>query len=144
MVAARAMAVRRPVKYIMSRKEDMLAATPAPLTIVDLKTGMKRDGTLVALKARLVYDSGAFPGAPMLPGCLIVGGYYKCPNLQIQGYDVLTNKTNGRPPPQPSPRIGLKQCLGAIGESEVWKRRGEARSHPNRGVGLAVGGWMGG
>ncbi len=28
MVAALAMAVRRPVKYIMSRKEDMLAATP--------------------------------------------------------------------------------------------------------------------
>src|SRR5947209_20322746 len=29
MVAALAMAMRRPVKYIMSRKEDMLAATPA-------------------------------------------------------------------------------------------------------------------
>jgi len=94
MVAALAMAVRRPVKYIMSRKEDMLAATPAPLTIVDLKTGMKRDGTLVALKARLVYDSGAFPGAPMLPGCLLVGGYYKCPNLEIKGYEVLTNKVS--------------------------------------------------
>ena len=94
MVAALAMAVRRPVKYIMSRKEDMLAATPAPQAIVELKTGMKRDGTLTALKARLVYDSGAFPGAPMLPGCLLIGGYYKCPNLEIQGYEVLTNKVS--------------------------------------------------
>ena len=42
--------VRRPVKYIMSRKEDMLAATPAPQAVVDLKTGMKRDGTLTALQ----------------------------------------------------------------------------------------------
>src|SRR3990172_421577 len=100
MVAALAMAVRRPVKYIMSRKEDMLAATPAPQAIVEMKTAMKADGTLTALKARLIYDSGAFPGAPMLPGCLLVGGSYKCPNLDIQGLEVLTNKVSvGAPPP---------------------------------------------
>jgi CO/xanthine dehydrogenase Mo-binding subunit len=72
----------------------MLAATPAPQAIVDLKTGMKRDGTLTALQARVVYDSGAFPGAPMLPGCLLIGGYYKCENLDIHGYEVLTNKVS--------------------------------------------------
>ncbi|MDO8616428.1 MAG: xanthine dehydrogenase family protein molybdopterin-binding subunit [Dehalococcoidia bacterium] len=192
LVAALAMAVRRPVKYIMTRKEDMLAATPAPQAIVDLKTGMKRDGTLTAIKARLIYDSGAFPGAPMLPGCLLVGGYYKCANLEIQGYEVLTNKVSvgalrapgahnatfaieshmdmmakelgldplevrlknaveeGDPLPsgQPYPRIGLKQCLEAIAGSEVWKRRVGAGLKPaptkNRGVGLALGGWMGG
>ena len=94
MVAALAMAVQRPVKYIMSREEDMLAATPAPQAVVELKTGMKRDGTLTALKARLIYDAGAFPGAAMLPGCLLIGGYYKCPNLEIQGLEVLTNKVS--------------------------------------------------
>ena len=188
MVAALAMCVRRPVKYIMSRKEDMLAATPAPLAVVDLKTGMKKDGTLTALKARLVYDSGAFPGAPMLPGCLIIGGYYRCASLAIQGYEVLTNTVSvgalrapgahnatfaieshmdmmarelgldplevrlknavekGDPLPsgQPYPAIGLKECLEAIADSEVWKRRRETKSQPNRGVSLAVGGWMGG
>jgi len=197
MVAALAMAVRRPVKYIMSRKEDMLAATPAPQAIVDLKTGMRRDGTLTALQSRVVYDSGAFPGAPMLPGCLLVGGYYKCANLDIQGYEVLTNKVSvgalrapgahnvtfaieshmdmmarelgldpievrlknaveeGDPLPsgQPYPRIGLKQCLDAIAESEVWKRRVGAGFKPTRpdpengkkrGTGLAIGGWLGG
>lgn len=213
MVAALAMAVRRPVKYIMGRKEDMLAATPAPRAVVDLKTGMKRDGTLTALKARVVYDSGAFPGAPMLPGCLLIGGYYRCENLDIQGYEVLTNKVSvgalrapgahnvtfaieshmdimarelgldpievrlknavdeGDPLPsgQPYPRIGLKQCLDAIAESEVWKRRVgaglaparhrdgagkaplhvrpealEGRAEPLRGTGLAIGGWLGG
>ncbi|MBI2913393.1 MAG: xanthine dehydrogenase family protein molybdopterin-binding subunit, partial [Chloroflexi bacterium] len=211
MVAGLAMAVRRPVKYIMSRKEDMLAATPAPQAIVEMKTAMKADGTLTALKARLIYDSGAFPGAPMLPGCLIVGGYYKCPNLEIQGYEVLTNKVSvgalrapgahnatfaieshmdmmarplgldpievrlknavqqGDPLPsgQPYPAIGLRQCLEAIADSQVWKRRkaigeqaqGGRSAHPStgsgragssasrerlRGVGVAVGGWMGG
>ena len=188
MVAMLAMAVRRPVKYIMSRKEDMLAATPAPQAIIDLKTGMKKDGTLTALKARLIYDSGAFPGAPMLPGCLTVGGYYKCANLEIRGLEVLTNKVSvgalrapgahnatfaleshmdmmakelgldplevrfknameeGDPLPsgQPYTRIGLKQCLDAIGNSQLWKDRSEAKQHPNRGIGLAVGGWLGG
>src|SRR2546428_11297679 len=48
------------------------------------------------------------------------------------------------PSGQPYPRIGLKECLEAIAESEVWKRRMQAREHPNRGVGLAIGGWMGG
>lgn len=94
MTAALAVALRRPVKYVMSRREDMMAGTPAPFAHVDLTTGMKRDGTLVAIKARLVYDSGAFPGAPMLPGCIAIGGYYRCPNLEIQGYEVLTNKVS--------------------------------------------------
>src|SRR3989442_2033074 len=188
MVAALAMAVRRPVKYIMSRKEDMLAATPAPQAVVDLKTGMTRNGKLTAVKSRVIYDSGAFPGAPMLHGCLLVGGYYKCENLDIQGYGVLTNKVSvgalrapgahnvtfaieshmdmmarelgldpievrlknaveeGDPLPsgQPYPRIGLKQCLEAIAESEVWGRRNREQGTGNKGVGLAVGGWLGG
>jgi len=188
MVALLAMAVRRPVKYIMSRKEDMLAATPAPQAIIELKTGMKKDGALTALKARLIYDSGAYPGAPMLPGCLIIGGYYKCANLEIQGLEVLTNKVSvgalrapgahnatfaleshmdmmakelgldplevrlknameeGDPLPsgQPYTRIGLKECLDAIGNSQLWKDRSEAKQHPNRGIALAVGGWLGG
>jgi CO/xanthine dehydrogenase Mo-binding subunit len=188
MVAALAMTVHRPVKYVMSRKEDMLAATPAPQAIVELKTGMKVDGTLTALQARLIYDSGAFPGAPMLPGCLLVGGYYKCDNIDIQGYEVLTNKVSvgalrapgahnatfaveshmdmmakelgldplevrlknameeGDPLPsgQPYPRIGFKECLEAIGNSQLWKERAKAREHPNRGVALAAGGWLGG
>lgn len=202
MTAALAMAVRRPVKYIMSRKEDMLAATPAPFAHVELKTGMRKDGTLTALKARLIYDSGAFPGAPMLPGCLLIGGYYRCENLDIHGFEVLTNKVSvgalrapgahnatfaieaqmdmmarelgldplevrlknavdeGDPLPsgQPYPRIGLRRCLEAIAESAVWKRRrargssetdraagqDQATVERRRGIGLAVGGWMGG
>src|SRR3990170_209907 len=188
MVAALAMAVRRPVKYIMSRGEDMLAATPAPQAIVELKTGMKKDGTLTALQSRLIYDSGAFPGAPMLPGCLLAGGYYKCANLEIHGFEVLTNKVSvgalrapgahnatfaveshmdmmakelgldplevrlknaveeGDPLPsgQPYPRIGLRECLEAIGNSAIWKERAETKKRPNRGVALAAGGWLGG
>jgi CO/xanthine dehydrogenase Mo-binding subunit len=172
----------------MSRKEDMLAATPAPQAVVQLKMGMKADGTLTALQARVVFDAGAFPGAPVLPGCLLIGGYYRCPNLDIQGLEVFTNKVSvgalrapgahnvtfalesamdmlarrleldplevrlknavgkGDPLPsgQPYPAIGLRECLQAIAESDLWRRRHQVKAHPYRGVGLAVGGWLGG
>src|SRR5438093_3647551 len=53
------------------------------------------------------------------------------------------------PSGQPYPRIGLKQCLEAIAESEVWARRSkepraESQEVRRRGTGLAVGGWLGG
>lgn len=188
LVGALAIHARRPVKLAMSRKEDMLAATPAPQAVVQLKAGMKADGTLVALQARVIYDSGAFPGAPVLPGCLLIGGSYKCPNLDIEGFEVLTNKVSvgalrapgaphvafalesamdmlaqrleldplevrlknavekGDPLPsgQPYPAIGLKECLEAIARTEIWQQRHQTRQRPNRGVGVAVGGWLGG
>ncbi|RLC58537.1 MAG: xanthine dehydrogenase family protein molybdopterin-binding subunit [Chloroflexi bacterium] len=188
MVAALAIATRRPVKHIMSRKDDMIAATPAPYTHIELKTGMKRDGTLTALQARLIYDSGAFPGAPMLAGCILVGGYYRCDNIDIKGFEVLTNKVSVgalrapgahnatfaieshmdmmakelgldplevrlknavaegdlMPSGQAYPAIGLRECLEAIADSDVWRRRREIEATPNRGVGLAIGGWIGG
>src|SRR5439155_27220082 len=36
------------------------------------------------------------------------------------------------------------EYLEAIGNSELWKRRAASRGQANRGVALAVGGWMGG
>ena len=188
MVSLLAMAVHRPVKYIMTRGEDMVAATPAPFAQVDLKTGMKKDGTITAIQSRLVYDTGAYPGASVAAGALLIGGYYRCENLDIVGYEVMTNKASvgalrapsahnatyaiecqvdmmaralgldpievrlknavseGDPLPsgQAYPRIGLVECLNAISESDLWKSRPQSKQHPNRGVGLAVGGWMGG
>ena len=92
--AALALIVKRPVKLVLTRHEDLTSATPAPQAVFDLKARMKRDGTLVALQARAVYDSGAFPGAAMAIGCVMLGGYYRCPNLEIQGFEVLTNKVS--------------------------------------------------
>jgi CO/xanthine dehydrogenase Mo-binding subunit len=49
------------------------------------------------------------------------------------------------PSGQPYPRIGLKECIDAIAESAVWKRRrNKEQGTGNRGVGLAIGGWLGG
>jgi CO/xanthine dehydrogenase Mo-binding subunit len=92
--AVLALIVKRPVRLVLTRSEDLTSATPAPQAVFELKTGMKRDGTLTALQARAVYDGGAFPGGMMAIGCIMLGGYYRCPNLEIQGFEVLTNKVS--------------------------------------------------
>ena len=53
----------RPVRYVMSRREELEAGMPAPQVIIRLKTGVKQDGTLVALEADTTLESGAFAGA---------------------------------------------------------------------------------
>ena len=47
-----ARATGRPVRYVMTRREELEAGMPAPQVIIRLKTGVKRDGTLMALEAR--------------------------------------------------------------------------------------------
>ena len=47
----------------MTRREELEAGMPAPQVIIRLKTGVKRDGTLMALEAETIIESGAFSGA---------------------------------------------------------------------------------
>ena len=62
-VAALARAAGRPVKLVFSRREEFIAPDHRRESIaIELETGVRRDGTLVARKARLVLDSGAYCG----------------------------------------------------------------------------------
>lgn len=90
-VASLAMKTSRPVKLAYTRTEDFLAANPSPLTIYTLKIGAKKDGTLTALKADVIYDTGAFSGSAMGIGLLLLG-MYRFPSLDIEGFEVMTNK----------------------------------------------------
>ena len=86
--------LHRPVKYVFSRSEDLRSADPAPAAYFEIKAGAKKDGTLTAFKARAVYDSGSFPGSPLLAGANLLGAYYKFPNLEIEGIEVITNRVS--------------------------------------------------
>ncbi len=82
----------RPVKLLMRREEDFLVAVQHAAKI-KLKTGVKRDGTLVATEAYCYYNSGAY--ADTTPN-LITRGYastgpYRVPNLYVDSYGVYTN-----------------------------------------------------
>ena len=82
----------RPVKMTMTRDEVFRATGPTSATWCRAKVGAKNDGTFTAAKAWLAYEAGAFPGAPVGPGCMSVLAPYEVPNLLIEGNDVLVNK----------------------------------------------------
>ena len=92
LVAALAWKTQNPVRLVYTRNEEFRAACPAPATVVHVKTGARRDGTLTALQATVVVDTGAFNGGTAGILCTLLGGTYRFPNLQIDGYDVFTHK----------------------------------------------------
>jgi 4-hydroxybenzoyl-CoA reductase subunit alpha len=92
-VAARK--AQAPVKVTYTREEVFWAHRGRPRTIIDLKTGIKRDGSITAVKARVVQDGGAYCSygvVTILYSGALLGALYDIPNIQYDGYRVLTNK----------------------------------------------------
>jgi CO/xanthine dehydrogenase Mo-binding subunit len=87
-----ARAAGRPVRYVMTRREELEAGMPAPQVIIRLKTGVKRDGTLLALEADTILDAGAISGAVLTMSAVFLGSLYRWPRFEIRGYEVLTHK----------------------------------------------------
>ena len=83
---------RRPVRYVMTRREELEAGMPAPQVIIRLKTGVKRDGTLMALEGETVLESGAFSGTVLPVSGVFLASLYKWPAFEVRGSEVLTHK----------------------------------------------------
>jgi carbon-monoxide dehydrogenase large subunit len=87
----------RPVKFIMTNQEELTASTPRHPSVITIKSGVMRDGAILAREATVIYDSGAY-GAfrpnvndGMLPGASQAAGQYQIPNVHIEGRMVYTN-----------------------------------------------------
>ena len=93
----------RPVKMVMSREEVFRATGPAPGTVSKIKIGCKKDGTITAMSAHLIYESGAYPASPLGPGCMCVFAPYDVAHVHIEGYEVVVNK----------PRVAAYRAPGA-------------------------------
>ncbi len=112
-----AMQVRKPVRFVYTRQEDLLAGNPAPQIVMTVKLGAKRDGTLVALQGNGVFDTGAYPGASAALGCYLFSSTYRCPNVDIRGYEVLTNKVGVgayRAPDAPQMTFALESAVDEL------------------------------
>jgi 4-hydroxybenzoyl-CoA reductase subunit alpha len=86
---------RAPVKITYTREEVFWAHRGRPRTIIDLKTGVKNDGRITAVKARVIQDGGAYCSygvVTILYSGALLGALYDIPNIQYDGYRVLTNK----------------------------------------------------
>ncbi|MEO6119850.1 MAG: molybdopterin cofactor-binding domain-containing protein, partial [Terriglobales bacterium] len=92
-VAARK--AKAPVKVTYTREEVFLAHRGRPRTIIDLKTGVKRDGHITAVAAKVIQDGGAYCSygvVTILYSGALLGALYDIPNIKYDGYRVLTNK----------------------------------------------------
>src|SRR5256884_2182400 len=92
-VAARK--AKAPVKITYTREEVFLAHRGRPRTIIDLKTGVKRDGHITAVAAKVIQDGGAYCSygvVTILYSGALLGALYDIPNIKYDGYRVLTNK----------------------------------------------------
>jgi CO/xanthine dehydrogenase Mo-binding subunit len=82
----------RSVKIQMTREDVFRASGPTSGATMEIKLGAKKDGTIVAAKHVLKYQAGAFPGSPIGPGCMCGFAMYDLPNVDVVGYDVVSNR----------------------------------------------------
>ena len=60
----------RPVRMRMTREEVFRGSGPTSGASMDIRIGVKKDGTITAGEAILRYQAGAFPGSPVTNGCM--------------------------------------------------------------------------
>ena len=84
----------KPVKMAMDYVEELMAGNPRHPSLIRIKSGLKKDGTLWAREAWLVFDAGAYGGfTPVffLAGSHHAAGCYRIPHVQIESHRVYTN-----------------------------------------------------
>ena len=85
----------RPVKLLIDYTEELAAGNPRHGAVIAVKTGVKRNGILIAQHVRFVFDSGAY-GAYRPQGFLVgahdAPGPYRVPNCLVEENYVYTNK----------------------------------------------------
>lgn len=84
-----------PVKITYTREEVFYAHRGRPGQIVELKTGVTRDGRLKAVATRIIQDGGAYCSygvVTILYSGQLLNAMYDIPNVKFDGYRVLTNK----------------------------------------------------
>ena len=84
----------RPVRLIYDRHEDLAATTKRHPGVIRHRTGVRRDGTLVAQDIEIVLDGGAYctlTPVVLSRAAIHAAGPYACPNVRIRARAVATN-----------------------------------------------------
>ena len=110
----------RPVKMVMEYREEFVAGAPRHAAVIRLKTGVKRDGTMVAHEMEAYLDSGAYggfrPGA-VVGGIAHAGGCYRAEHARIAVSRVYTNNLPGgqmRAPGEPQGFFAAESHLDCV------------------------------
>ncbi len=122
----------RPVKLVYDRVEDMVATTKRHPSIVRHRTGVTRDGRLVAMDVEVVLDGGAYVTlSPVVlsRGCIHAAGPYRCDNTRIRGRAMFTNtppngafRGFGAPQTEFAVEVHMERIAEALGMDSVTLR----------------------
>ena len=87
----------RPVKWIEDRQEHLMAANHSRDVACSLEIAAARDGTILALRGRLIADLGAYArtngGIVPVRTVQFLPGPYRIPNFSCEAEIVVTNRT---------------------------------------------------
>jgi CO/xanthine dehydrogenase Mo-binding subunit len=113
-------ATGRPVRMVLDYLEEFLAANPRHSTLIELTTGVKRDGTITAHEVRFVVDAGAYAGYKprgVIGGANQAAGPYRIENCRIESTHVYTNTVPGghmRAPGEPQGLFALESHIDEV------------------------------
>jgi CO/xanthine dehydrogenase Mo-binding subunit len=123
----------KPVRMIYDRHEDLSATTKRHPAVVRHRTGVMRDGRLVAQEIDVVMDGGAYctlTPVVLSRGVLHAGGPYHCPNVRIKGRSMATNtppngafRGFGAPQTEFAAEMQVNRVAEALGISPLELRR---------------------
>jgi xanthine dehydrogenase YagR molybdenum-binding subunit len=106
-----------PVKLFLTREQTFLSVGNRPGSVMKLKAGVKKDGTLTALQLISLGESGAYPSYAFVG--YQVGDLYKCPNVSIHETAVYVHGGRNRAfraPGFPQCSWALEQMMDALAE----------------------------
>jgi nicotinate dehydrogenase large molybdopterin subunit len=86
--------LQQPVKMLFSREEVFLATTKRHPSRIHLKSGIRRDGRILALQARMLFDTGPYSsyGTPLaMRAAIHITGPYEVENVDVKSTSVYTN-----------------------------------------------------
>lgn len=95
---------RRPVRFALEREEVTLQTSKRHPMIMEIKIGVKKDGTLVAFDGVIYDEQGAYAGlGPLIPpaggshvhSMVMMPGPYEIPNAKVDAYLCYTNHPYG-------------------------------------------------
>lgn len=93
LVCAAVLVLRRPVRLVMTRSEDMAATNPAGAEVIELELGADADGQLTGIRARVFVDRGSTDdfGVESI-AAMLAAGAYKWRAHELTALGVATNR----------------------------------------------------
>jgi CO/xanthine dehydrogenase Mo-binding subunit len=86
----------RPIKCVFTREDEFISSTTRHPFVMEYKTGMSKEGKILARKVRLICDGGAYCSwseTTLGKACILSAGPYNIENLHVDAYAVYTTKT---------------------------------------------------